>query len=89
MLNKWQTDPDIQESDRGLYALPWASTAPLLRQTLDISLQNDKVVSRSPASSFSAMLKNVGSNPGNDIFHGSDIAWQWMQDNFGGNNADR
>ena len=37
MLYKWQSDPDIQEAERGLYALPWAPTADLLRQTLNIS----------------------------------------------------
>lgn len=37
MLYKWQNDPDIQEAERGLYALPWAPTADLLRQTLNVS----------------------------------------------------
>ena len=82
MLTKWQTDTDIQEADRGLYALPWAPTAALLRQTLDINLQHNQVVSRSPASSLSAALRNVGMNLGSDLIHGSDVAWQWVQDNF-------
>lgn len=82
MLTIWQTDTDIQEADRGLYALSWAPTATLLRQTLDINLQHGQVVSRSPASSLSAVLRNVGMNPGSDLLHGSDVAWQWVQDNF-------
>ncbi len=82
MLIKWQTDADIQEADRGLYALPWASTDALLQQTLDISLANDKVSSRSPGNSLSAVMQNVGTNPGSGASHGADVAWQWVQDKF-------
>ncbi|KAL0033662.1 hypothetical protein WJX79_010747 [Trebouxia sp. C0005] len=82
MLSKWQTDADIQEADRALYALPWASTDALLQQTLDISLANDKVLSRSPGNSLSAVMRNVGTNTGSGASHGADVAWQWVQDNF-------
>ncbi|KAL0039225.1 hypothetical protein WJX77_012027 [Trebouxia sp. C0004] len=82
MLSKWQTDADIQEADRGLYALPWASTDALLQQTLDISLANEKVSSRSPSNSLSAVMRNVGTNPGSGASRGADVAWQWVQDNF-------
>ena len=82
MLTKWQTDPDIQEAERGLFALAWTSSPSLSQQTLDISLRDDKVLSRSPANSLAAMLRNVGSNPGNGEFLGSDVAWQWFQGNY-------
>lgn len=45
----------------------------LLQQALDLSLQIDEVLSRSPANRFPAMLRNVGSNPGNSKFLRSDM----------------
>lgn len=82
MLTKWQTDADIQEADRGLYALPRASTDALLQQTLDISLANVKVSSRSPGNSLSAVMRNVGTNLGSGGSQGGAVAWQWVQDHF-------
>ena len=82
MLTKWQTDADIQEADRGLYALPRASTDALLQQTLDISLANVKVSSRSPGNSLSAVMRNVGTHQDWGASHGADVAWQWVQDHF-------
>ena len=82
MLTKWQTDADMQEADRGLYALPRASTDALLQQTLDISLANVKVSSRSPGNSLSAVMRNVGTNLGSGGSQGGAVAWQWVQEHF-------
>lgn len=84
MLTKWQTEPDIQEAERGLYALPWANSPSLLEQTLNITFTGDDVTSRSPANIASALLRNVGSNNlgVNASRHGSDVAWEWIQSNF-------
>lgn len=45
MLYKWQTEPDIQEAERGLYALPWASNPDLLRQTLNLTFAGKRLLS--------------------------------------------
>ena len=84
MLTKWQTEADIQDAERGLYALPWSFNATLLNQTLNITFSGDDVVSRSPANLASAIVRNVGSNNLglNATQHGSDVAWAWIQDNF-------
>ena len=87
MLSKWQTDPDIQEAERGLYAMPWTPNAALLQQTLDIALRDEKVSSRSPGNSLAAMLRSVGSHPTSDGVPGADVAWQWVQANFAEGNA--
>ena len=86
MLTKWQTHPDIQESERGLYALPCTADALLLRQALDLSLTNDPVPSRSPGSSLGAMLRSAGRSPGSAGATGADVAWHWVQDKFAGSN---
>ena len=84
MLTKWQTEPDIQEAERGLYALPWSFNSSLLQQTLNITFTGDDVISRSPANIASALLRNVGNNNlgVNASQHGSNVAWTWVQDNF-------
>ena len=84
MLTKWQTETDIQEAERGLYALPWSNNASRLQQTLNLTFTDDDVVSRSPANIASALLRNVGSNSlgVSSGVHGSDVAWAWIQDNF-------
>ena len=89
MLTKWQTEPDIQEAERGLYALPWSSNSTLLQQTLNITFTRDDFISRSPANIASALLRNVGSNNlgMNASRHGSDVAWAWIQDNFAAINS--
>lgn len=46
MLTKWHTHQDIQEAERGLYALRWTADPLLLHQALDISYVDDQVVSR-------------------------------------------
>ena len=44
MLYKWRSHADIQEAERGLYALPWAPTAELLRQTLNITFAGKQMI---------------------------------------------
>lgn len=84
----WQTHPDIQESERALYAMLWTPDAALLHQALDASLVGDAVLSRSPGAQLGAMLRGVGGNPGRGgSTSGSDVAWQWVQDNFAAANA--
>ena len=78
----WQTDADVQEAKPALCAIPWTSRPSLLQQTLNISLQDDKVLRRSPANSLPAILR-VGSNPGNGKFLGSDAVWLWSQGSSG------
>ena len=87
LLTKWQTDPDIQESERGLYAMPWAADALLLRQTLDISAKGSRLQSRSPGNSLAAMLRSMGKNPGSAGVAGADVAWQWVQSKYAKDNA--
>lgn len=84
MLTKWQTEPDIQEAERALYALPWSFNSSRLEQTLNLTFAGDDVVSRSPANIASALLKNVASNTlgVQSTRHGSDVAWSWIQANF-------
>ena len=89
LLTTWQTEADIQEAERALYALPWSFNSSLLQQTLNLTFTDDDVVSRSPANIASALLKNVGSNSlgVNSSLHGSDVAWAWIQDNFAAVNS--
>ena len=91
MLTKWHTHPDIQESERGLYALPWTVNPLLLYQALDLGLKKDTVVSRSPENILEAMLANMGRNPGRNPGAGeataADVAWHWVQHNFAGSNV--
>ena len=89
MLTKWQTEPDIQEAERGLYALPWSYNSSRLQQTLNITFTEDDVVSRSPANLAAALLRNVGSNNlgVNSSQHGSLVAGDWLQQNFAAINS--
>ena len=84
MLAKWQTELDIQEAEPGLYALPWSFNSTLLQQSLNITFTGDDVIIRSPANIASALLRNVGNNNlgVNTSRHGSDVAWEWIQDDF-------
>lgn len=84
MLTKWRTEPDIQEAERALYALPWSFNSSRLDQTLNLTFTNDDVVSRSPANIAAALLKNVASNNlgVQSTRHGSDFAWSWVERNF-------
>lgn len=87
MLTTWQTHPDIQEAERALYAMLRTPDADLLRQALDFSLMNNAVLSRSPGARLGAVLRGAGGNPGSGGATGSDVAWQWVQDNFAAGNA--
>lgn len=47
----------------------------------------ERVTSRSANNNKAAILRNVGSNPGGDGQHGSNVAWAWIQENFAGSQA--